>query len=232
VTVQRELAALRAQVSDLTGGRSGIVTLGATMIPGTHVLPGLLADFQAQHPDRQLVMRLLSPDAICGELLNGSVDLGIVSEAEPLPPALQAEPLWLDTDSLIAPPDHHVAGKPSVTLTDLVGEPFVVAWGRTLGDQTLDRALAAAGLPARRIVMALGSQDGVREAVLRGVGLAVVFHRVVAPDLRAGRLAALPLEGLAMAERHLLVYRQAHRLTPIATQLVTFLRREAPALSD
>ncbi len=80
--------------------------------------------------------------------------------------------------------------------------------------------------------MAVGSQDGVRQAVIRGVGLAVVFRRVVAEDIAAGRLAALPLRELAMSERHLLVHRRAHRVTPIVSELVAFLRAEAPLLSD
>ena len=232
VTMQSELMALRARVSDLTAGRGGVVTLGATMIPGTHVLPGLLASFHKLHPAGQLVMRLLPPDAVCEEVLNGKLDLGVVSEAEPLSPALQAEPLWRDTDVLIASPKHRLAGKASMLLSDVVGEPFVVAWGRTLGDQTLDRALAGTGFPARTVVMAVGSQDGVRQAVIRGVGLAVVFRRVVAEDIAAGRLAALPLRELAMSERHLLVHRRAHRVTPIVSELVAFLRAEAPLLSN
>ncbi len=232
LTLQQELTALQARVSDLTAGRGGLVTLGATMIPGTRVLPGLLAGFHDLHPAGQIAMRLLSPDAICADVSGGKLDLGVVSEAEPLSPELEAGSIWCDTDLLVAPPEHPLAGRESVTLADVAGESFVVAWGRTLGDQTLDRALAGAGLPARRVVMAVGSQDGVREAVLRGVGLAVVFRRVVAEDLAAGRLAALPLTELAISERHLLVHRRAHRLTPIVSELIAYLRREAPMLSD
>jgi DNA-binding transcriptional LysR family regulator len=232
VTMRRELSAVRAQISDLTGGRAGVVTLGTAIVPGTHVLPRLLATFHHLRPATQLHMRLLPPEAICEEVLNGHLDFGIISEAEPLPQALQAEPLWLEKIVLISPPGHRLAGQPRVALSDLAAEPFVVAWGRTLGDQAINRALARAGLPTRRIVMAVGNQDGVRQAVLQGVGLGVVFHRVVAAELATGALAALCLDDFPVSEQFLLVYRRAHRFTPLAQQMIAFLRTESPRLSD
>jgi DNA-binding transcriptional LysR family regulator len=232
VTMQRELGALRAQISDLTGGQAGVLTLGAPIVPGTHVLPSLLAGFYHRHPAGQLLMRLLPPDAIGEAVLNGHLDLGVISEAETIAPVLQVEPLWRESVVLIAPPDHRLAEQPRVALRDLVDEAFVVAWGRLLGDQALNRALARAGLPPRRIVMAVGNQDGVRQAVLERVGLGVVFRRVVAADLTSGQLAALPLEDLPMSEQFLLVYRRAHRLTPLAQRFITFLREESPRLSE
>jgi DNA-binding transcriptional LysR family regulator len=67
----------------------------------------------------------------------------------------------------------------------------------------------------------------VKQAVQRGVGLAIVFRRVVAAELAAGQLVALPIEALPLVEQFLMVYRRAHRFTPLATSLMTFIRTEA-----
>jgi DNA-binding transcriptional LysR family regulator len=231
VTTRREVDALRARISDLTGGRSGVVTLGATIMPGTHILPMLLARFHHLYPRGEVRMRLLSPEVIPGEVLRGRLDFGMVGEAQPLPPGVRAEPVWTSEMVLIAWADHRLAGQVHVALEDVAAESFVVAWGRTLGDQTLNQALARAGLAPRRIVMQLGNQDGVRQAVLERVGLGVVARRIVAEELATGALVALPLEGWPVMEQSLLIYRPAHRLTPIAEQLMAFLREESPHLS-
>jgi len=232
VTLRQAVVGLRAQISDLTGGRAGVVQLGAPISPGTQILPTLLARFHQVRPAGELRMQLLPPDLIPEQVLRGRLDFGVVSEAVELPPALQAEPLWRDRVVLIASSDHRLAGRPRVTLLDVAREPFVVAWGRTLGDQALNRAFARAGLASRRIVMQVGNQDGVRQAVLQGVGLGIVHRRGVAADLAAGALIALPLEDLPMMDQTVLIYRRAHHFAPITEQLIAFLRDEAPRLSD
>jgi DNA-binding transcriptional LysR family regulator len=135
--------------------------------------------------------------------------------------------VWCNELLLIAWPDHRLAGQARVTLQEVAAEPFVVAWGTTLGDQGLNRALARAGLAPRRIVLQLGNQDGVRQAVLQRTGLGVVARRVVAEDLARGALVALPLDDFPVLEQSLLIYRRAYHQTPIAEQLIAFLREES-----
>jgi DNA-binding transcriptional LysR family regulator len=232
VTMRREVVALRARISDLTGGRAGVVTLGTTIMPGTHILPTLLARFHHRYPSGEVQMRLLSPEVIPDEVLQGRLDFGIVGEAQTLAPGLQAEPVWWNELVLVARADHPLASHAHVQLEDAGAQPYVVAWGRTLGDQVLNRALARAGLAPRRIVMQLGNQDGVRQAILEGVGLGVLSRRVVLEDLAAGRLVALPLDGFPVVEQSLLIYRRAHQRTPIADELIAFLREQSPSLSQ
>jgi LysR family transcriptional regulator, transcriptional activator of the cysJI operon len=232
IAVQRELDALRAQVRDLAGGLAGAVTLGAPVVPGTHVLPELLAHFHRQRPAAELRLRLLPPESIGEEVLHGHLDMGIVNESTVLPAAVWREPLWCETVMLVAASDHPLAKKPHVSLEDLAGQPFVIGCGRTGADQALNQALARAGLPPRHIVMEAGNQDGARQAARQGVGLAVLYRRVVSQDLTDGKLVILPMPELPGTEQQLLVFRPAHRFTPLAQQLIAFLQAAAPQLTD
>jgi LysR family transcriptional regulator, low CO2-responsive transcriptional regulator len=226
VGVRRELAALRAHLSDLAGGQAGVVTLGAPQVPGTYILPELLASFHHQHPSARVNLRLVSPDAIAEEVLRGRLDFGIVGEVTRLG-TLLSEPLWAEPTVLIAPANHRLAGWAALAVADLAGEAFIVGPARNVGDRALDLGIARAGLLARRVVMEMGTHEGVKQAVQRGVGLAIVFRRVVAAELAAGQLVALPFEALPLVEQFLMVYRRAHRFTPLATSLMTFIRTEA-----
>jgi DNA-binding transcriptional LysR family regulator len=230
VTIFRETAALRAGLSDLTGGERGTVTLAAGMTLGTFLLPELLADFYHRHPAAQIHLRILPPDMIADDLLHGSIDFGIVSEATAVAHTLQTEPLWSEELVLVAPPEHALARRGAATIAELAGEPFVAGpsgLGRSAGDQALDAALARAGFSSRRVVMEVGHPAGAKTAVLKGVGLAVLFRRVVAAELAAGALVALSVDELPRTEQFRLVHRRAHQFSPLGRRLMQFIRDHA-----
>jgi DNA-binding transcriptional LysR family regulator len=227
VTVRRDIVALRAQLNDLAGGRAGVVTLGATQTLGSYALPDLLASFHCSYPAMRLRLRIGTSDRITEEVLRGQLDLGIVTESISISPALRVEPLWTETEVLIAAPDHRLAGQARVALADLVGERFILGPGRSIGDRALDMAMAQVGLPPRQVVMEVGTPEGAKRAVRRGIGLVVMFRRAVAAELAAGQLVVIPLEVLPATEQLYLIARRAHRFSPLAQNLMAFLRAAA-----
>lgn len=231
MSVLSETAAVRARLRDLAGGEAGTVTLGAATVPTTYVLPRLLARFRRQYPAAQVRLRGMHPALVGEEVLAGRCDFGIVGVATALP-ALRAEPLWVDTTVLIAPPDHPLAQRARVTVADLAGQPFVIGGASTLGDRALDQLLQAAALPPRQIVLEIGNHEGIKQAVHERMGLGILFRRAVERELAAGELVALQIDELPMAEQFLLVYRRTHRFTPIAQNLIAFLRAEAAVIDQ
>jgi len=226
VTVINELAALRAQLADLAAGQGGTLALGATLHTATYLLPDILAQFHQEYPAAYVDLRILSPDAIAEDVARGRLDLGITVEGAPQA-GLQAEPLWLEEAIITAPADHRLAGGATVPLAALVDEPFVIGSFPTRVDSVLDHALVRAGLPRRRICMQMGNLEGVKHAVLRRIGLGVVFRRAVAAELASGCLVTLSVPGLSMAEQFLLIYRSRDHLTPLARNLAERLRAHA-----
>lgn len=93
---------------------------------------------------------------------------------------------------------------------------------------TPPRCPGSAGPRTRQILLEIGNHEAIKQAVLQRVGLGIVFQRAVARELAAGELVALPADELPMVERFLLVYRHQHRFTPVARNLIAFLRAEAP----
>ena len=84
----------------------------------------------------------------------------------------------------------------------------------------LEQALAAAGksLKDLQVVLELGSNEAIKDAVQRGVGLAVLSTHAIQKELQAGQLHALPVAGLAL-ERELFVVRDRRRALPIPAHL-------------
>jgi len=229
-TVLRETVAFRARLSDVAGGAAGTVTIGASSVQGTYILPAILADFHRQVPVARLRLLNLLPDQLGEAVSRGDVDFAVASEVTPLFRSLQVERLWVDTMVVLAPANHPLARRSRVTLADLAGTEFISGSVRTLGDQALDAALARAGLEPRRLVMEVSSHEAQKQMALRGVGLAVLFRRNAADELADGRLVALPVEGLRMTEECRLVYRATHHFSPLARRLMDHIRAEAVCL--
>src|SRR5262245_52795854 len=121
VGVRRDLAVLRAQVRDLAGGQTGVVTFGAPQTVGSYILPELLAEFHQRHPAAQLRSRVLVSHAVAEAVLRGHLDFGIVNQPTAMAPSLGSELLWTEPMVIITPPAHHLARRAHVALANLAG---------------------------------------------------------------------------------------------------------------
>jgi DNA-binding transcriptional LysR family regulator len=227
VGVVRSTASVRARLADLAAGRAGKVVLGTQNVHGIYVLPKLLAQFRRQHPGAELELQIRPPEELGLEVLRGALAVAIVSESPPLPAEVVAELLWVDSLVLVANPAHPLVGQGPLPLAALADAEFVIGGRPTIGDRLVDGRLAQAGLPARRVVLKAGLQEGAKQAAREGVGLAILFRCVVAADLAAGHLVELPLEGPPLLNQTRLIYRQAHRFSPLCVQLIRFLQAQS-----
>jgi DNA-binding transcriptional LysR family regulator len=110
--------------------------------------------------------------------------------------------------ALVVAPPNALWRKQRVSLVELLAQPLVQREPGSGSRRCLERALERAGVSASElnVVLELGSNEAVKEAVLQGVGVAVLSARVVEREIKSGQLKALPVEGLAL-DRTLFVVR-------------------------
>src|SRR5262249_61752632 len=97
----------------------------------------------------------------------------------------------------------------------------------------LEHALVGAGLSLAdlHVALELGSNEAIKEAVLCGLGLAVLSSYAVEKEVQAGRLHALDVAGLPM-ERELFVVWDRRRALPIPARLFLQLLAPCPPLDS
>jgi DNA-binding transcriptional LysR family regulator len=77
-----------------------------------------------------------------------------------------------------------------------------------------------------RIALELGSNEAIKEAVLRGVGIAVLSTYAVQKEIKAGQLHALVVSDLH-CDREMFVVRDRRRVLPLPARLfLTFLESQ------
>ncbi len=182
-----DAANARAAVRPSATGAAGLLRVTASEPFGRKVIGAMLPAFLAANPDLRIDL-LLTDDLV--DIVAAGVDVAI--RIAPLRDStLVARRLADSPRRLYASPDYLAASGTPRRLADLdVHQCLVLSgathWAFAVGDRV--RRLRVAGRCSSNSVEAL------REACLRGLGLALLSEWNVTDDVSTGRLVPLPLE--------------------------------------
>jgi DNA-binding transcriptional LysR family regulator len=206
----------------LTGKRApvtGELSLAASSVPGEHLLPAALATFREKHPNIRVRATVGDTQTVLDCVEHGRAHLGLVG-GKGDSPHLKFRSFACDQMALIVPAGHALARRKRVSVDQLLRQPLIVREGGSSSRWCLEQALKQAGKSPNdvRVTLELGSNEAIKEAVLRGLGVAVLSTQVVEEELHSGRLRALPVAGLPLKRDMFLVWDQ-RRVLPIAARL-------------
>jgi LysR family transcriptional regulator, transcription activator of glutamate synthase operon len=161
----------RAAAEEVSPER-GQVALGFLHLLGRSVVPTLVSGFRERHPSVRFRLVQNSRQDILANLADGVVDLAFVSPP-PTDPAFTHAVIREEELILVVPPGHHLAGRASVAVAELVGEEFVgLEPGYGLRQITDDLCATAGFTPT----LAFEGQETetVRGLVAAGLGVALL----------------------------------------------------------
>jgi len=209
-----ELLALHDEVEERLHshlhGKRGRLSIGASTIPGEHLLPRVLGGFGRRWPDIEIVVHVASTRQIIELVASGELELGIVGARAPNPD-LDFEEVAVDRMVLAVPRTGYWEGHKSITLDELKKQRLIL---RERGSGTrirFERQLMAVGekLQAFNISVRLGSSTAVCEAVKAGLGVSVTSWHSVRSAIEAGTVLAVRVPELGELRRSF--YRVLHQ---------------------
>jgi DNA-binding transcriptional LysR family regulator len=211
---------------ELQGLQRGTLRLGASSTPGIYLLPPVLAVFVQHYPGLTLEVEIANSQRVVDGVLARQWDLGLIGI--PLAhPSLHVQPYWRDTLVLIVPPHHRLATRPAVTLADLAGETWISREAGSASGQAVKDVLNGAHLVQDHTLVLQGS-EGVKQAVMAGLGIAMVSRFAVTLEVQQGVLQVVPITDVH-AERDLcLIWRQDSRLPAAVRAFLEVLHTQAP----
>jgi DNA-binding transcriptional LysR family regulator len=228
----QRILALHQEARERVTGRKAPVTgelsLAASSIPGEHLLPALLSVFRARHPHIQVKAAVADSLEVLDQVERGKAHLGLVGRKDDNP-HLEFRAFACDRLVLVVPPDHPWARRKRVSLEELCKQPLIVREVGSGSRWCLEQALAQAGksLHDLRIALELGSNEAIKEAVLRGLGGTILSTHVVEKELEAGQLRALQIADLPLKRDIFLVW-DRRRVLPIPARLFLDLVEACP----
>lgn len=206
-------------VGEFRGLRRGSVRIAATSSFGNHLLPGLIADFQAGHPEIAVIAQVANTDRVWQLVDNDEAELAITTEQPPTSRRLNAEPFVADPLVLVAPIDLELPDPPSVEV--FTERPLVI---REEGSLTLTVLRGLLGDREPTVAAQLTGTAAVNEAVAAGVGISLVPQSSVQAWQRAGTISVHRLSRPELRHVYVLVHAASRFQSTAAGALLSHLR--------
>lgn len=221
----QEEEAAEAALEALLGLDLGHLSLAASTTIGSYIVPAVFGELHAAHPNVKLQLEIGNAARVEELVLGGQLDLGL-SEGTPVSDSLHVEVFTHDRMTLIAAPDHPLGAQAqhcSLPARVLESVPFIVRERGSGTREVVEAALEQHGLHVVP-VMSLGSTEAIKNAVARGLGVALVSSLTIELELSSGRLLALDLADLSIHRALHLLTLEGKPPSPAAAEFSRLLR--------
>jgi len=217
---EEEALALLRNTGELRAGRLRVGAVGPY-----HVME-MLAAFRSRHPAIELAVSIGNSEQVVAALLDRSADVAVLAQYA-TDARLHFVPFRSHRVVMFVPTNHRFAGRRGIRIAELANEPLIVREPGSTTRKALDDALRFAGVTPP-VALEIGSREAVREAVIRGMGIAAVSEIEFVPDHRLRTVRILDADVQTHAHVACLVERRASRVVAAFFDVVDKL----PAESD
>jgi len=209
---QEVLARLREIVGTSTEApaqMTGELRLGASNTVGNYLVGDLLGSFVAAHPRVAVRLHVDNTAAIVAGVLDFSLDLGCV-EGATSHSDLQVLQWRMDDLRVCVSTAHPLARRKRLRPDDFAGARWILREAGSATRAQAERALAL--LPQGETVLELDQSEAIKQAVIAGLGMALLPAVSVEHAQAGGRLAVLSTPFLPLSRPlSFIVHRRRHR---------------------
>jgi len=207
----------KREITEIKNELRGKITIGASTIPGEHVLPQLINKFKEQNQDVDFVIKISDTLEALHRLTLGEVDMAAVGSLLLVPKDLEYKKKVIGEEELvlIVSPNSKQATKETISVNDLLKLPFIV---RERGSGTrieTEKFLKEAGTePSKlRVKLELGSTGSIITAVSEGIGVSIISETAARKVEGAGLIKIVRLQGVNSRRKLYLIRNLQKELT-------------------
>jgi LysR family transcriptional regulator for metE and metH len=203
----------------MEGGRASVGVISTAK----YFAPRALAAFQRLYP--RIEMRLLVGNRreTITALERYELDLAIMGRP-PQHIELDQAVIGDHPHVIVAAPDHPLAGRAGLAMADIADDKLLMREPGSGTRQLAQSLYAGAGIEPR-VAMEIGSNETIKQAVMAGMGIALISAHTISAELASGRLVTLDIKGLPIIRQWYVVKRREKRLLPAAHALWDHLER-------
>ena len=183
--------------------------------------PKALAAFAALHPKVEMRLQVGNRGDMIAALEHHRLDFVVMGQP---PPELDAEKVEIADHPhiIIAPPGHPMASARQIPLQDVARDSFLLR-EKSSGTRILvEQLFHGAGLDPN-LGTEMGSNETIKQAVMAGLGIALISAHTVHTEIHDGRLTQLDVAGLPINRKWFAVKMRTKRLLPAAQAFWEFI---------
>ncbi|AUH63868.1 LysR family transcriptional regulator [Paracoccus zhejiangensis] len=221
--IEGNLSQVGAEIAAMTRGYNGHVRL-SVVSTGKYFAPRLVLSLRQQAPEVEVSLRVGNRQQVIADLDQGATDLAVMGRP-PSEPKVVSVPLGAHPHGIILPPGHRLAATDGFDPAMLMEETFLA---RESGSGTRDlmmRYFDRLGEGIEPQLITMDSNETIKQAVMAGMGIALLSLHTCSEELQMGRLVALRGSGLPLM-------RQWYLVRPAAAKPDAATLRVAQAIED
>jgi len=207
---------------------AGRLMIGASHGPSASLIPSLLANFKKTHPLVQVTLR--TKDSLGIERLvaeSGGIELGVVTNLSRMANSarLHIEPCRAEEIVFFVSAKHAPVKGKKLTLAELARLPLIVK--QRSQSKTLDllKQIEQQGVELN-VFMECESAEAVKLAVMKNLGVGVLYRDHLKAEIRRGDLKVLSISDLKpTAIESFIIYNLNRPISPNAQEFLELLRK-------
>lgn len=182
----------KREINEFNNVVSGTMKIGASFTIGEYYLPKVLAEFAAQYPMVDIQIIISNSNDVIQGIRSNKLDIGLI-EGETDYKDIDVMPFMNDEMIVVVPPDHPLSQMDLIEGNMLQNQTWVL---REQGSGTRtysDKLLSNLELNIKKTFI-FTSIQGVKEAVMAGLGIALLSRLTVQKELKSNELKTFHLK--------------------------------------
>jgi DNA-binding transcriptional LysR family regulator len=216
-------------VSDLKGVKAGKLNL-AIITTAKYFVPRLLGLFCQRYPGIDVSLKVTNRERVLQRLADNQDDLYVLG-APPEDMDIEIEPFLENPLVVLAASNHPLAKEKNISLQRLTEEQFLMREQGSGIRLATEQFFAERGLKLK-VRMELGSNEAIKQAVVGGLGIAVLSAHTLALDRDSQELAILDVQGFPIQRHWYLAYPKEKQLSVVALAFLEFLHTESKLIGE
>lgn len=216
------IAALFDEMEKQLRNWGGLLRVGASMTIGSQFLPSYVETFRALHPEVEVRVLIGPSDQLETRLIDSDLDFALV-EGPVHEPNLVSGEYMEDTLTVVCPPDGPFRQGEALSTQEFLKQRFLLRERGSGTREVFDSVMQAAGYTVTPAWEGM-STTALVNAVIHGLGVAVLPSRMVSGPLERGQIRTVLVEGLEFKRAFHIVYHKNKFLTPEAKAFLQLCR--------
>ena len=222
------LTELDNTLAAIRGMRAGRIAVGVVST-AKYFAPRLIAAFTRANPGIEVTISVGNRAEMVSQLRDYSIDIGLMGRP-PMDFPIESAVIGPHPQVLVAAADHPLAKRRSIDKTELTNESFIVREEGSGTRAVFEYFFSDVVVRQPKISIEIGSNETIKQAVIAGLGIALISAHTIEAEVESGRLAVLDVKGLPIVRQWFIVRRDDRPFSPIGQAMWNFTLAQAPQL--
>lgn len=200
----------------------GVLRIGASITIGSQFLPSYVKAFSELRPGLDVRVTVEQSERLEQKILANELDCALI-EGIAHDPNIVSEAYMEDHLSVICGTDKGWTQGQVISIEDFQRQRFLLREKGSGTREVFDRVITQAGIHVTPVWEAM-STTALVNAVINGLGIAVLPHRMILPALRQGLICTVKVDGLSFNRNFHIIHHKDKFLTASAKKFIALCK--------